>query len=72
MHRKTLVEDVPRRQPELRLEDEDDREREQEQPDEEADGTGGEAAADDGMRFYSPKGLKGFGLVETRTPFVSV
>jgi len=67
-----LVQDVPGREAELRLEDQHDPEREDEQPDDQARRTGDVAAAHTRMRLrYSPNGLNGFGLVEKRTPFVS-
>src|SRR4029078_5026795 len=60
--RDALVQHVPRREPELRLEDEDDAEREEEQPEDQARKARGVAAADDrvGRGRYSPERLKGF------------
>ena len=73
MLREALVEHVPGRQAEPRLEDQDDREREDEEPEQEAGEAGCKAAADARVRLagYSPKGLNGRALVETSTLFVS-
>ena len=71
MLREPLVEDVPRREAELRFEDEDDRNCKQKQPEDEADEARDDTAANAGMSSYSPNGLIGFGLVETITLFVS-
>ncbi len=49
--REPLVQHVPRREPELRLEDEHDREREQEEPEDEARGPRDETAANTWMRL---------------------
>jgi hypothetical protein len=69
--RESLVEDVPRREAELRLEDEDDRDPKDEQPEDKAGETRDKAAAKAGVSSYSPNGLIGFGLVDTITLFVS-
>ena len=69
--REALVEHVPRREAELRLEDEDDREPEEEQPEDKARQARDDAAANARVSSYSPNGLIGFGLVDTITLFVS-
>ena len=69
--RDPLVEDVPRREPEPRLEHRDDAGCKQEQPEAERHRAAAAAPADDRMCAYSPNGLIGFGLVETTTLFVS-
>jgi hypothetical protein len=69
--REALVEDVPGRETELRLENEDDRDPEEEQPEYEPCQARDNAAAKTRMSSYSPNGLIGFGLVDTITLFVS-
>ncbi len=70
---KPLVEDVPRRQAEIRLQQADDPAREEEQAADEARAARRRTTADPwrGVVLYSPKGLKGFGEVEWMTLFVS-
>jgi hypothetical protein len=69
--REPLVEDVPRREAELRFEDEDNREPKYEKPEDEAREACDDTAANARVSSYSPNGLIGFGLVETITLFVS-
>jgi hypothetical protein len=69
--REPLVEHVPGRETEPRLEDRHDPEREQDEAEEEARRARRVAAADSGMSLYSWNGLKGFEPVATSTPFVS-
>jgi hypothetical protein len=69
----SLVEDVPRRQPEIRLQQADDPAGEEEQAADEARAPRRRPATNPwrGVVLYSPKGLKGLGEVEWMTLLVS-
>ncbi len=67
-----LMEDVPRRQAEIRLQQAHDPAREEEQATDETHAARRRPATDPWrVVLYSPKGLKGFGEVEWMTLFVS-